>query len=124
MKLQIKDIINVITPIKDGEKSKFEALLETKLPIKASYRVMRLLDKLQPELKIYENKRNELVKEFGEEQENGEVRVVDPKKLEEFQKKIIELLDIEVDVDFEKLKLDELGDVIIAPKDLIPFIFE
>ena len=116
MKLQLKEIINSTEQIK--------SLLEVKLPIKVSYRLMRLIDKLQPELKIYDDKRNELVKEFGTKQENGDMKVEDPKKLEEFSKKMVELWDVEVDVDFDKLKIDEMGDVNIAPKDLVSFIFE
>ncbi len=116
MKIQIKEVVNNVENIK--------ALQEVSLPIKVSYKIKRLVDKLNPIVKSYEEKRTDLVKEFGEKQEDESVSVTDPEKLKLFVEKLNELLAIEEELDFEPIKLEELGEISIAPKDLVDFIFE
>ena|SRR3990167_284432 len=95
-----------------------------KMPVKISYRLKRLVYKLQPILKSYDEKRNELVKEFGEEDEEKKIWNVKKESLPEFYAKLQELLDTDEEIDFEKIKIGELGGIEIAPKLLIDFIFE
>ncbi|MEI6532483.1 MAG: hypothetical protein WCO06_01445 [Candidatus Roizmanbacteria bacterium] len=118
MKVKLSQVVNSSEDIKK--------LLEVKLPVKVSYRLSRLVSKLQPYLTIYEAKRNELVKEFGEAPDKeGNVKVKDPEKLKQFMAKFSELLSEDIDIDFEKIKIDTLGDMSIEPKLLlIDFIFE
>ncbi len=119
VKIKLQDIIS--------HEASLVKLLEIKLPVKASYRIKRLIDKLQPELKTFVEKRMELFKEYGvhdEEKDTYSVENISKSAREEFDSKIIELLELEVNIDFEKLKIDELGDVKIEPKLLIDFVFE
>jgi hypothetical protein len=117
MKIKLEQIVLNVEQLK--------ALQEVKFPVKVSYRIMRLVNKLQPELNTYETKRNELVKEFGEPaDEKGDIRVTDPKKLVKFTEKLQELLSLDIEVDFTPIKMEELGDVNVEPKLLINFIFE
>ena len=117
MKIKLADIV--------GEVENVKALLDLKFPIKVSYRLNRLVSKLQPELNLYDTKRNELVKEFGDApQEDGTIKVTDPEKLAEFTKKLQELLDVECEIDFEKIKIDDIPNVEVSPKLLVNFIFE
>lgn len=129
MKIKLLEVINNATPKKndDGtlkEESIFAQLQEIKFPVKVSYKIKRLVDKLEPILKAYEANRNELVKEFGEEQENKSFQVTDPEKLKLFYEKINELLTTEEEIEFEKIKIDELGDVQIPSKLLLDFMFD
>jgi len=129
MKIKLLDIINNATPKKneDGtlkEDSILAQLQEVKFPFKVSYRIKRLTDKLQPILTAFDANRNELIKEFGEEQENKAFQVTDKEKLKLFYEKLNELLIIEEEVEFEKIKVEELGDVQISSKLLVDFIFE
>ena len=132
-KVKLGEIINVITAIQEdkekgikAEKSSFQVLLGANLPVKTSYRIKRLGDKLEPILKAYNEKRNELVKEFGElDEKTQNWNVSDPEKLKLFIVKMKELLDTEEDLEFEKVKISELGDDTILPaKDIIGWIFE
>ena len=116
MKIKLLDILSNAEPIKE--------LQETKLPVKVSYRIMRLVNKIQPELDTYDVKRKQLIKEFGDINKDGLLQVTDPKKLEKFTIQIQELLNIEIDIDFQKIKVEELGDLTISPKLLVSFIFE
>jgi hypothetical protein len=115
MIIKLEQIINGVESLKE--------LQEVKLPVKISYRIARLVVKLQPELTVYENKRNELIKELGTEQENGDFKITDPEKLKTFTEKMKELWDMEVEIDWELLKIDDLGDIVVAPKLLNLFIF-
>ena len=117
-KVKLSQIVNSTEDIKK--------LLEVKFPVKVSYRLGRLVNKLQPELTLYDAKRNELVKEFGDApDEKGNIKVTDPEKLKLFMVKLQELLSVDIDIDFEKIKIDTLGELSIEPKLLLlDFIFE
>lgn len=129
-KVTLANIINAATGVAEdkekginAEKSSFQVLLSANLPVKFSYKIKRLGDKLEPILKAYNEKRNELIVEYGEKQEDGTVLVKDLEKQKLFFSKIKELLDTEEDLDFEKIKTSDVEDVIIPAKDLIDFIF-
>src|SRR5690242_13513656 len=119
MKVKLAEII-------DGVPS-LNILAETKFPTKVAYRIKRLTDKLNPMLKTYEEKRVELVKEYGTEveSEKGEksTQVTDSEKIPVFLEKLNELRAVEEDVDFEPISVKELGAVEVAPKDLLSWIF-
>ncbi len=116
MKIKLADVIN--------NQDNIRALQEVKLPVKISYRIKRLVDRLQSPLKTYEEKRNELVKEFGDEQEDKTFAVKDPEKLKLFMAKFNELVQVEEEIEFEKIKIDDLGDVKVEARLLVDFIFE
>ena len=103
MKIKLSEIIN-------GEKN-IASLQEVKLPVKISYRIKRLVDKLIPILKNYQEEKNKLVIEFGEKLEEDKYEVTDPIKLKEFWAKVTELQEIEEEIDFEKIKVEELGNI-------------
>ncbi len=118
MKISLKEIVNSTEQIK--------ALLEVKLPVKISYKLSRLANKINPILETFNENRNKLIKEFGEEDpETKNYSVKDPEKLEQFTKKLLELLDVEEEIDwFEPIKIDDLGSIELEPKLLVSWIFE
>lgn len=115
MQIKLSEIVNSTEQLKN--------LLEVKLPVKISYRINRLVNKLNPILQTYNEKRNDLIKEFGEEQEDKSISVKDPEKLKLFAEKLQELLQVEEKLDFDKINIEDLGEVVIAPKDIPEFIF-
>jgi hypothetical protein len=116
MKIKLLDIVNNVSNLKE--------LQEIKLPVKAGYRLMRLVNRLDPILKSYDEKRNELVKEYGDQQEDGNIAVKDPEKTKLFMDKLKDLLSIEEEVEFTPFNIDDLGDVKVETKLLINFLFE
>jgi hypothetical protein len=103
--------------------------MEKDLPVKVSYRIKRLIDKLNPITKVYDEKRVELIKEYGDkvvDEKTGEenTQVKDPEKIKQFMEKVNELQSVEEEVEFDKIDIEELGDVKIAPKDLVAFLFK
>ena len=129
MKIKLREIVNCATGTPANQetgakeiKAPIIILQETSLPIKVSYRLKRLISKLQPIITVYEEKKNELIKELGTENEDKTISVKTD-KLKEFFAELNDLLDTDEEIDFEPIKLDELGDVKIESKNIIDFIF-
>lgn len=99
-------------------------LQELKLPIKVSYRIKRLVDKISPIFNTYNDNRESLIKELGEEDPKTKIFSVTKLNEKEFFAKIKELKEVEEEVDYKPIKISELGEMNIEPKLLISFIFE
>jgi len=132
MKIKLRDIVNSWTNIPENkdtgteaETSPIENLLKADFKFKVSYRIRRLTDKLQAILDTYNLQRQELIKKFGEkDEETGNFTVKDPEKLKEFWKELNEMLDVEEEIEFDKIKQEEVEDVKLKAKDIVNFIFE
>lgn len=94
-----------------------------KFPSNISWKLATLTRHLNPELEQFESKRLELVKELGTEQEDGTIKVMGD-NLKPFSEKINEISAIEVDLNFEKIKVADLGETAIEPQYLLGFVFE
>lgn len=116
MKIKILEILS--------ESQNIQNLQTLKLPVKVSYRIKRLIDKLTPILKSYEEKRVELIKELGTENEETKEFNVSKENETEFYAKIKELQGVEEEIDFTPIKIEELGQIEIEPNKLVSFIFE
>lgn len=85
------------------------------MPVKAQYHLgVKILKRFQQEWKDFEEKRQELVKDFGEEivendKPTGNFKVTDA-NLPAFRKALAELLDVEVNVELRTLKVSDLGE--------------
>lgn len=100
-------------------------LLQLKLPMKTAYKISKLISKIHPEVRLYEEQRVKLVKELGYEIEGKKDQYqVHDENVPQFQEKMNELGDVEVSIDFapdkpfEKIKLAELGNSEIQAQDL------
>ena len=76
MKIKLETIYNSL--------DSFKLLMVQELPVPVSYKFTQLFKKLNVQFTVLENKRLELVKEFGEEQEDGVVVVKDEDRRQEF----------------------------------------
>lgn len=114
MKILLSDVVSQVENIR--------ALQEISFPVKVSYKIKRLVDKLKPILETYNEKRTELVKKYGEENEDKSFSVKE-ENLKEFYKELSELSSNEEEVEFEKIKVSELGDIKLEAKLLVDFIF-
>jgi len=102
-----------------------EKLSKVKMPTKASYCVSKILSKVKSEMKLFEEKNIELIKLLGEEDsENKDVWNVKPENRDEWGVKMKELLDIDVQFDFNEIDIKELGDTIIEPELLVDWLFK
>jgi hypothetical protein len=116
IKIKLGEIINIIESLNN--------ILIKEIPIKTAYMLSKLAQKIEPELKNFQNSNNKLIEKYGQRDENNEiinnngiVPIILDKK-EDYKKEIEELLNIEIDIDFEPMSIKSLGDIKIAPKDL------
>lgn len=91
------------------------ALTQKQLPIKISYAIAKNVSKIEKELDIYNKERQTLLDKYcikdekgkNKIDENNQLKIAD-EHLETWNKDINDLLDIEVDIDIHKFKLDDL----------------
>ncbi len=104
----------------------FKKLMAQELPLNVSYQFTQLLKNLNTHFNVLETTRLELVKKFGEKQENGETRVVGDDDKKSFLDEFNELLSKEVEIDWEPISLETMGNkVTLTIPDLnrISFLF-
>lgn len=109
MKLKLGELVQA----KDG----LVQLSQKELPIKSAYKISRILKAASSELENYEEQRTKLIKKLGKE-EGGNISVP-PEKKEEFIKELEGLLEVEVDINAEKIDVKEFGNISISPGVLV-----
>jgi len=93
-------------------------LLDEPLPIKIAWKLTKLVKVFDKELGEIEEFRVNLIKKMGVSGEDGSIKVPDD-KMEEFIEEFNELLQNEVEVDFEPIEVEQLGDIKIDTQSLI-----
>ena len=114
MKIKLEKIVQ--------EERALDMLSKMKFPVKISYWLSKINNKAQKEIELFKEQRLKLIMEMGKKQEDGSTKVED-KFMEKYQKQVQELLDIEVEFDFEPIKISDLGNIEIEPNMLVNWIF-
>lgn len=124
IKVKLIDIVN--------SREALSTLMNEKLPMVVSYKLAKIFKVVAPELDLLEEQRQKLIRELGEalsDDDDGAWRVTKANE-KEFQRQFEELLQEDVELDFEPVPVsifDALSEEIaIAPMELakISFIFE
>lgn len=90
-------------------------LMGQELPVKASYRVAKLIKAMNGEIAIYDEERIRLCEKYGElDKDKGEYKI---SETTEFYEALNSLLDIEVSLDVTKVSLPETLN--ITPSDIL-----
>jgi hypothetical protein len=90
-------------------------ILDTELPVTVSYKMMKLVNKLNEELKTVEEQRVKLVKKYSSSTEN----TVSEDNKNNFLQEFSTLLESEIDLDWEKIALKTLDkDIKLSVNDL------
>lgn len=100
-------------------------LNNAELPVRVSYKLAKNIKNIDKELNIYEEEKQKLINKYGEKDdegknkinEDGTIKILDT---ENWNKDIKELLEIEAEINIEKINIDELakGDLKITPSEL------
>ncbi len=101
-------------------------LLEIKFPIKISFRISRIADKVYQELKTFYKSKQDLLEKYGkreEEKDGKQLFSFEAEQAKLFTKEFEDFLSLEVEIDFEPIKIGELGEINIEPYLLISYIF-
>jgi hypothetical protein len=113
--MKLLDIINAQPSI--------QTLAETKLPVKASYRVAKMLRAFSAELVIYDQERIKLLSEYGvmaEDKSKYDFPV--PENFALFNTKLADLQAEHVKMDIDLLDVEDLGSVSLEPSVIFPLI--
>ncbi len=116
MKIKLRQITGSVEALK--------TLIGMKLPIAVAYNISKLIPQVDSESKFYEEKRMALVKEYGAETEVKGNFQVTPENLSKFVEELNDVGELEVELNFNKVKISDLGDATIEPKYLIDWLFE
>ena len=94
-------------------------LADVKLPVKNSFELARLINKVKDSFQLIEEKRNELVKEHGTARGDGTIGIeIGTPAHEGFIAELTELFNIEQDIVFQIVALP--SNVEVEPSILIP----
>lgn len=90
-------------------------LTNKQLPIKVSYAIAKNVSKIEKELDLYNKERQKLVDKYcikdekgnNKIDENNQLKIAD-ENLDDWNKSINELLDIEIEIDIHKFNINDL----------------
>lgn len=100
MKLTNGDVFAAREPLQE--------LINQKFPVMVSYKLAKLVSKLNEQFKVIEDVRMGLIKKYGKQGEKGQMSVSpEDEGWESFAEEFDELMRQEVEIVFEKVKLPE-----------------
>ena len=119
MTLKIDDILSL--------QNFYEKIKNEKLPMKTSYKFAKFFSKVKTELEFYQKEMEKIVFEYAEKDkdnkpillENGAGIKVIPDKIEECQKALNDLYNIDFDIYDFSINLNELENLNFSIEDLI-----
>lgn len=100
-------------------------LTNMELPIKLSYALSKNITKIDRELEVYNKERQKLIEKYGEKdkegklktKEDGTINILD---IDNFNKDLKEILEIETEVDIHLIDLESINaDIKITPGELM-----
>lgn len=109
MQIKLGEIMNA--------KDAFFKLLSLPLPIKTSYRLSKAARKFDVELKIIEEKRNQLVMKYGEKNEQGNT-MVKQSEMGNFMKEFNDMLELSIEINIEPIDLSLFEDIKLSPLEI------
>ncbi len=105
MKIKLREITEI--------RPHLESILKVSMPAKAAFKIGKLFKLINNEYRECETQRENLIKKYGQEdKEKGEIRVL-PENLEIFTNEIRSLLEVDVDLNFDQIPVEDLGEVCI-----------
>lgn len=126
MKITIYQLISTLNIEKE--------LLTQKLPIRTAYNLSKIFARAREELEFYQEKFKEIITQYGEKDEKGNLIFLENEnisiqkdKIEECQKEITDLQNLELEIPNYSISLDSLETIKISLDEisvLLPFICE
>lgn len=93
---------------------------------RAAFRVARLLRELEKEFTLFNEKRVDLIKEYAQKDENGEMKSddkgnvsLDEERLTEFYQSLEDLLNTDIEINAEKIDAADLEEAEFTPAQII-----
>lgn len=101
-------------------------LIKQPLNGRTSFAVARMAKQIEKEYNLVQTTRKEIIERYCRKDENGQVIVdekgnsaIPPEDIEDFNKEINDLLETKITLTADKINIDELMNVTIAPEKMI-----
>ncbi len=117
IKVKILQLINSAEMLQKLSKQDFTA--------KLAWKIARLLKAAEAEIQSFNETRMTLINKYGEKDENGQLITdeignckIDEASVTEFSKQLNDLLDTEVEINANKMKMEDLEEVKFTPNEI------
>lgn len=117
IKVKISDLLNGTDALKK--------LSETELKAKLAWQVGRLLKAADAEIQSFNEARLNLIKKYGEKDENGELITdendnckITQESISDFTNELNELVESEIEINANKININSLGDKEFTPSEI------
>ena len=95
-------------------------LSQNTLPIKTSYDIAKVLNRVREEVRIYDTERIKMLEKHGTlNEEKTEYVFETPEKMQAFQKEHNELMDVDVEIDVKPIVLKSTDNIRITAQEII-----
>lgn len=118
IEVKLRDVINSAEVMR--------TLSTQQLKGKVAFRVARLLRELEKEFTLFNEKRADLIKEYGQKDENGELKtnengdfMLEPERAQEFYNMMDELLNTDLSINAEKIAFEDIENVEFTPTQIL-----
>jgi len=107
-----------------NSKDALETVSIKTMPIRMAWKIKCLIRDINPHLQQFSEMQNELIKKYGKQNTDGNVNgeysidPEDPEQYAPFSAEINALVEIEVPIEFEKIKIDDIP-FDMSPSDLM-----
>ena len=120
IELTVQEMIDSLPMLKE--------LAGKQLKSKVAYKVARLLRDVQKESDIFDAARMKLINQYGQKDENNELIrdekgnvYIQTEHIDDFNNELKDLLELRLTLANDKLKLDDLGDELWTPAQMLSF---
>lgn len=103
----------------------FRQVYQLPMPARTAFKIARLIRELEKENTTFNESRDKILEKYAMRDDNGAMMqednqvMISPDRAEDFQKEIDSLLKTSVEINADKLTLDDLADVSLSPKQII-----
>lgn len=109
-----------------NDSARLSQIAQKELPVKVSYAIAKNISKLESELKFYNKEREKLIEKYSIKDEQGKIIVdensqikLQPEQIEDWNKDLKELLDIENEVDIRQFSIEALSGYNMSASELM-----
>lgn len=86
---------------------------------KAAFVVARNHRLIEPEVKTYNDKVNEIIRKYGDEQDDGTIRIVDPEKIAKADEEYIGISNLEISLDILKINEHDIENSNMTAREIL-----
>lgn len=117
---EVKSIVDAYTKIKENG-------TDSKIPVRAAWTRRKNLKKIMEAYATYREAFSDIQQKYADDEHsvehaNGD-RQIKMQYMPQYQKEIAELLSLDADVTFEKIKIEDLGDCVLSDTEMDTLAF-